>query len=178
MASLDTATSLPADFEFDREISTIARLEARYLRQQLLGNVKAFPCAICGRTLPVALLVTAHIKTRSECNEAEKGDVNVVMSNCLFGCDALYERGLVTVDANGMIRLGVSRWRRPLLLGGPRLPALGAALLGRFAPRAPLSPLLAREKARWPGRSGTRPPRGEAARPTGKGEARGRRGGR
>jgi hypothetical protein len=71
LASLDTATSLPADFEFDREISTIARLEARYLRQQLLGNVKAFPCAICGRTLPVALLVTAHIKTRSECNEAD-----------------------------------------------------------------------------------------------------------
>jgi hypothetical protein len=106
VASLEHAMSLPSDFEFDRDISATARLEARYLRQQLFGKGTSFACALCDRILPVTLLVTAHIKKRSECDEDEKGDPNVVMSNCLFGCDALYERGFVTVDGSGLIRVG------------------------------------------------------------------------
>jgi hypothetical protein len=106
LTSLDQATALPGDYEFDREISATARVEARYMRRQLFADATSFECALCGRILPVEFLVTAHIKKRSECDDEEKGDKFVVMSNCLFGCDALYERGYVTVDQNGLVQPG------------------------------------------------------------------------
>jgi predicted restriction endonuclease len=47
------------------------------------------------------LLVAAHIKRRSWCTDSEKRDIeNIGMLNCKFGCDELYERGFVSVDAN------------------------------------------------------------------------------
>ncbi len=56
------------------------------------------------RRLPVALLVAAHLKPRSECSRRERLDAeNIVSSMCLLGCDGLYERGLVAVSEGGRI---------------------------------------------------------------------------
>src|ERR1017187_3001014 len=53
------------------------------------------------------LLVAAHIKPRSECTEDERLDFeNVVFGLCVLGCDALYERGLVSVLREGEICIG------------------------------------------------------------------------
>lgn len=47
----------------------------------------------------MALLVAAHIKPRAECTDAERRDFpNNALPMCLFGCDALFERGLVLVN--------------------------------------------------------------------------------
>jgi hypothetical protein len=54
----------------------------------------------------VELLVAAHIKRRSECTDREKRDYgNNVVPMCLFGCDALFERGFIIVR-NGRVRRG------------------------------------------------------------------------
>jgi hypothetical protein len=48
-------------------------------------------------------MIAAHIKPRSECSRAERLDAeNIVFGVCLLGCDALYERGLISVK-NGRI---------------------------------------------------------------------------
>jgi hypothetical protein len=50
------------------------------------------------------LLVAARIKRRSICSDAEKADLhNVAMLACLFGCDALYEAGYLSVDEIGEV---------------------------------------------------------------------------
>jgi hypothetical protein len=90
----------------DREHSAIGRIEQSFLRHQLFGEVEEASCSLCGRRLPISLLVAAHIKPRSECSCRERLDAeNVVFSLCLLGCDALYERGLVGVRRGGEICL-------------------------------------------------------------------------
>jgi hypothetical protein len=43
-------------------------------------------------------MIAAHIKPRSECSRVERLDAeNIVFGVCLVGCDALYERGLISV---------------------------------------------------------------------------------
>jgi hypothetical protein len=89
----------------DREHSVLGRTEQSYLRHLLFGKGKQGKCSLCNRSLPVGLLVAAHLKQRSECTRRERLDAeNIVAPMCVLGCDALYERGLVAVDQDGFIR--------------------------------------------------------------------------
>jgi len=88
----------------DREHSTMGRIEQAFLRQQLFQGAEEAACAMCGRVLPISLLVAAHIKRRSECLRDERLDAeNIAFSLCLLGCDALYEQGLIGVRHRGQI---------------------------------------------------------------------------
>jgi hypothetical protein len=89
----------------DREQTRCGRVEQSFLRQSLFGGEEVARCSLCGRALPITLLVAAHIKPRCECSRKERLDVmNIVFGLCVLGCDALYERGLVIVDSDGKIR--------------------------------------------------------------------------
>jgi hypothetical protein len=105
--SLGAAPTTP-DRDFgvlDRTAVARYRVEQEALRQALVGNARQADCALCGRTLPVELLVAAHIKRRSDCDDTERRDLrNVAMLACHLGCDRLYELGYVTVDAHGTVR--------------------------------------------------------------------------
>lgn len=82
----------------DREHSVLGRVEQSYLRRVLFGEAEQANCSLCGRHLPVELLVAAHVKLRSECTRRERLDAdNIVACMCLLGRDVLYERGLVAV---------------------------------------------------------------------------------
>ncbi len=88
----------------DREHTTLGRVEQSYLRHLLFREAEQATCSLCGCRLPVALLVAAHVKPRSECSRRERLDAeNIVFSVCLLGCDALYERGLIGVRESGCI---------------------------------------------------------------------------
>jgi hypothetical protein len=90
----------------DREHTHRGRVEQSYLRSRLFGTAEEATCSLCGRRLPVNLLVAAHVKPRSECLRRERLDAqNIVASMCLLGCDALYERGLIAVSEGGKIRV-------------------------------------------------------------------------
>lgn len=61
-------------------------------------------CAICGKLFPIEIMVAGHIKPRSECKLSEKKDyLNIVFPVCLLGCDALYERGLISINKRGVV---------------------------------------------------------------------------
>lgn len=80
------------------------RAEQRDLRQHLVASRTAACCALCGQFLPVDLLIAAHIKPRSQCNEAERRDFQAVaMLVCNLGCDALFEWGYIAVNDRGNI---------------------------------------------------------------------------
>lgn len=88
----------------DREHSALGRVEQSFLRRILFGSADESVCSLCGRLLPTGLLVAAHIKPRSECTRAERLDFeNIVFGLCVLGCDALYERGFVSVLGEGRI---------------------------------------------------------------------------
>ena len=93
-----------ADQETDGRALLPYRLEQRRLRRALLGSSTHGRCDLCGQVFPAELLVAAHIKGRALCTPAERNDIpNVVMLACVFGCDALYERGYVSVTAEGVV---------------------------------------------------------------------------
>src|SRR5208283_1920099 len=72
--------------------------------QRVFGDAETSNCSLCGKLLPVELLVAAHIKPRSECLRRERLDAqNVVFGVCMLGCDALYERGFIAVLPGGKI---------------------------------------------------------------------------
>jgi hypothetical protein len=90
--------------ELDRETIRMARTEQSFIRQRLFGHAPNETCGICGEDYPVGLLVAAHIKRRAACADYERRDIPaLVMPACIFGCDALFERGHVTVDEAGMV---------------------------------------------------------------------------
>jgi len=94
----------------DREHTVLGRVEQSYLRHALFGEKELATCSLCGRRLPVGLLVAAHLKPRTECSRRERLDVeNIVFSVCLLGCDALYERGIVAVSEKGRILSGTGQ---------------------------------------------------------------------
>lgn len=109
----------------DGEITVKVRAEHRQLRQHLFRGKTEETCALCGRTLPVNLLVTAHIKQRSKCTANERIDRNVVMAACALGCDAVFERGYVQVSREGNVEAG------PVLEGGEHLQSFIDYLVGR-----------------------------------------------
>ncbi len=88
----------------DSEAKVQVRNEQAYLRKYLFHDKKISTCAICGRELPVDLLVTAHLKKRAECTGEEKLDLNIVVPMCSLGCDALYEKGYIAVSNTKKIR--------------------------------------------------------------------------
>jgi hypothetical protein len=69
----------------DRIVQALARTEQSYWRDMLFGTSSDGCCAICGRRLPVDMLVAAHIKQRSECSDDERLDPENVMAACLLG---------------------------------------------------------------------------------------------
>lgn len=90
--------------ELDRKFQAVQRVEQSALREHLLQGRKSGDCLLCGRTFHAHFLVAAHIKKRSECTDSQKRDLrNIGMLNCKFGCDELYERGYISVDALGKI---------------------------------------------------------------------------
>lgn len=108
-------SALDALGELDARREVLVRREQELLRQTLIGAEGEGTCILCGRDLPVTLLVAAHIKPRSRCTDAERRDFsNNVAAMCLLGCDALFERGFIIVSAGKVAE-------------GPRLRSAGAA---------------------------------------------------
>jgi hypothetical protein len=98
-----------SDAETDARVGAKRRLEQRRLRRLLLDGEPSGTCALCGREFPAGLLVAAHIKRRAVCTPQERNDVrNVVMLACVFGCDALFENGYVSVDHDGTVVVSAS----------------------------------------------------------------------
>ncbi|MFT5430188.1 MAG: hypothetical protein ACI9OJ_000861 [Myxococcota bacterium] len=92
------------DGTLDRPTAGTRRVEQPRLRKVIFGKDDRTACDLCGRILPVELLVAAHIKRRTDCNEDERRDLqSIAMSACLLGCDVLYERGWVAVKDDGII---------------------------------------------------------------------------
>jgi len=116
--------------ETDGTVIRRFRKEQRGLRDGLLGSAEVAVCDLCGRTFPTPYLITAHIKPRYRCTESERRDSNVVFAACVFGCDALFENGLIVVDADGYIREG----RRPAVQSQHLDEALGQ-VVGRSVRR-------------------------------------------
>jgi hypothetical protein len=75
----------------------LRRLEQGFLRKNLFENNTLFNCCCCKKEYPISFLVAAHIKKRSHCENEEKLDENIVMPLCKFGCDELYEKGILVV---------------------------------------------------------------------------------
>ncbi|WP_019584710.1 HNH endonuclease [Deinococcus apachensis] len=124
----NTLVELPAG-ELDRQTLVNQRLEQRFLRRHLFQGHSSRTCCICGRNLPVELLVAAHIKRRADCTAEEKRDYqNLVAPMCQLGCDDLYERQYITVDHTGTIR------RNPNLPLTSDLQDVVAPLEGRACP--------------------------------------------
>lgn len=111
--------------ELERMVLGVLRLEQRYLRNVLLpGPVGT--CALCGRDFPSNLITAAHIKRRSVCSDSEKRRFkDVAMPACRFGCDELFGRGLVAVDAHGDVAIS------PLLTPGAALEYVETFLMGK-----------------------------------------------
>jgi hypothetical protein len=101
-AALDKLSNL------DEEISILHRREQTLLRDHLFGASVAGTCAICGAEIPVEFLVAAHIKPRARCSDAERRDLSNVVPMCLFGCDAMFERGWLFID-EGKVRFRAGR---------------------------------------------------------------------
>ncbi|ROP37172.1 hypothetical protein [Saccharothrix texasensis] len=95
----------PFDGPTDGAREGAVRLEQQQFKRRL-GEIGGGRCALCDRPLPLSLLVAAHIKKRAKCSEEERLDFdNVGMLACVFGCDALYERGYVSVSPAGDIMI-------------------------------------------------------------------------
>jgi hypothetical protein len=101
----DAVASALEDLEdTDGVRETKYRREQKKLRNLLADGRTVALCALCGERYPVEFLVAAHIKRRSVCTEVERKKLRqVAMLACVFGCDALYEKGWITVDSTGRI---------------------------------------------------------------------------
>ncbi|QEG24775.1 hypothetical protein [Mariniblastus fucicola] len=86
-----------AELGTDAEHEATRRREQDLLGKWIFADNERECCGLCGKEFERAALRTAHKKKRSECSESERIDPYVVMPICLFGCDYLYERKLVTV---------------------------------------------------------------------------------
>jgi len=79
------------------------RVEQQALRWHLLPKATGI-CALCGREYAKQFLRAAHIKPRAACTESERRDLShVAMPACVFGCDALFEQGYISVGEAGEI---------------------------------------------------------------------------
>jgi hypothetical protein len=111
--------------KLDWERTTKARREQALLRKMLLGDQGNHRCALCGLLLPPTLLVAAHRKRRSRCNDTERRDARALMfALCVFGCDALYERGFIAILEDGTVQIARVK-------GPPALAKALETLIGR-----------------------------------------------
>ncbi|WP_123704444.1 hypothetical protein [Curtobacterium sp. PhB130] len=105
----DQMADAQIEYRGDRRVVVNARGEQSLLRKHLFGDELLATCALCGRDLPVAMLVTAHIKRRADTSRAERGRTDTVMPACLIGCDSLFELGYVIVARGGTVERGPRR---------------------------------------------------------------------
>jgi len=83
------------------------RREQARLREYLLGRRATASCDVCGRELPAALLVAAHIVRRADLDEERRKDFgSIAMLACSLGCDDLFELGYIVVDEAGIVKAG------------------------------------------------------------------------
>lgn len=81
-----------------------SRLEQQFLRSQLLSSDE-MACSLCRIAMPADLLVAGHIKPRSVMSGLERLDFGFnAMLVCVMGCDALYEKGYISVDNAGIVQ--------------------------------------------------------------------------
>lgn len=108
-AVLTPAALLPSiidQMDLDRECISKARKEQAFLRAHLLRGSVIGKCVICHHIFPIDMLVAAHLKMRAACNNAERKDIdNVAALMCKTGCDDLYERGYISVEAGRVIAI-------------------------------------------------------------------------
>lgn len=100
----DATQTVIKEFEaMESEYVGKRRAEQQYLRQFLLPGVQG-ECLLCGRIFSRDFLVAAHIKKRSLCTDEEKADIPAIaMLACKFGCDELFERGMIVVTSQGRV---------------------------------------------------------------------------
>jgi hypothetical protein len=91
----------------DREVTTLARKEQLFWQKYLFQRSGMAKCGICGAVLPRKFLAVAHIKPRRLCSHEERVDKDNVMAACIFGCDALFDKGMLFVEC-GMIGTNIS----------------------------------------------------------------------
>jgi hypothetical protein len=108
--------SITFEGDLERPREGIGRGEQARLHRMLFGSAAYAQCDLCGSTFPVRFLHAADVKQRSSCTDEERRDLaNVAMSACLFGCDALYEFGFVSVTPEGTIEVSPNDIRDPSL---------------------------------------------------------------
>lgn len=114
--------------EPNRLAITKVRLEQSKLRQ-LVVSAGSDICALCGRVFDNSLLVAAHIKPRQKCTPQEIWDIpNIAMAACLFGCDASFEKGYLSVESGRL-------WASSQALKLDSFRANYEPMLGRSVPR-------------------------------------------
>jgi len=73
-------------------------------RKRLLKGKTSGSCQLCGREMNSEFLIAAHIKQRSECEDHEKRDLDgVMMLACKFGCDYLFEIGMIAINSGQLL---------------------------------------------------------------------------
>jgi hypothetical protein len=102
-------TFFAAKEDLDTKTVINARVEQGFLRSFLVSEYKQKDCYICGKTLPIELLMAAHIKKRAKCKLNEKLDFeNVAALICKLGCDDFFDKGYLCV-VNGKVTLNPER---------------------------------------------------------------------
>lgn len=96
--------SIIDEVDLDRDCISKARKEQAFLRAHLLKGAATGKCVICHHDFPIDMLVAAHLKARSACSRSERRDIdNIAALMCKTGCDDLYERGYISVEAGRVI---------------------------------------------------------------------------
>jgi len=94
------------DGELDQRVQGWRRTEQSKARNRLLRGATQATCVLCNRLMSSEFLIAAHIKRRTDCDDAEKRDIdNNMMLACKFGCDDLFEKGYTSVDQLGNVHL-------------------------------------------------------------------------
>lgn len=134
-----TGENLTFEGDLTRRYEGVQRGEQAQLRRVLFGSATEAQCALCGDIYPVRFLWAAHIKKRAVCTDDERRDLqHIAMPACLFGCDALFESGYISVDDTGHIivsdaPVGSRLAERLAQLSGRRVTAYTDASAGYFA---------------------------------------------
>ncbi|GAA1751150.1 hypothetical protein [Aeromicrobium alkaliterrae] len=104
-AALSETTGFALDPSETHDAYSLAvrRREQSKLRAEKLAGRGEAPCDLCGQEYPATFLVAAHIKRRADCNPEERAELSNVLLACLFGCDALFEAGLLGIDPTGCV---------------------------------------------------------------------------
>jgi hypothetical protein len=110
----------------DAAAMVLIRRDQSVIREYLLAGREEADCVVCGSVLPAEFLIAAHIVPRSECTENERLDLSNVALMCSLGCDALFEKGVISIG-RGVVVCG------PAPAPGETVSARVAALVGRRA---------------------------------------------